>query len=382
MSSLHGPIWMVDDEAELVGATVSMLARELGDQVRGSTDPREVAGWIERERPAALITDVRMPHVNGLELVTRLHQKWGPVPVVVITAFPTAQVDTEAREGRFAYLPKPFTFQGLREELLRVCRQPAPSAFSGAIAVSMLGEVVQLYGLANRTGVLRIDGPAGVGEIAFESGRVVDAVAPSLRGVDAFNHILSWTSGHFSWVAMAPRAHTIHVGLSELLLEAYRLRDEGSAPRGRELEPEDVDARFAELELGDAPEPQQATADAQALREHLERLSRAEGFLGAALYDIERNACLLSKEVGGSASVELAVSGHVELVQAKRRTIAQMRLEDELEDIVISLAREYHLVRLVRRAPRLFFFLTLDRSRANLAMARYLLSDVERDVVV
>ena len=97
-----GPFWMVDDEPELVSATVGMLASVVGaSQIRGTTDPREVAGWIEKERPTALITDVRMPHVNGLELVSRLHEKWGPVPVVVMTAFPTAQVDHDARAGRF-----------------------------------------------------------------------------------------------------------------------------------------------------------------------------------------------------------------------------------------------------------------------------------------
>ena len=79
---------MVDDEPELVRATVGMLASVVGpSQIRGSTDPREVATWIEKERPTALITDVRMPHVNGLELVSRLHEKWGPVPVVVMTAW-------------------------------------------------------------------------------------------------------------------------------------------------------------------------------------------------------------------------------------------------------------------------------------------------------
>lgn len=385
MSTLQGPIWMVDDEAELVGATVSMLARELGDQVRGSTDPREVASWIERERPAALITDVRMPYVNGLELVTRLHQKWGPVPVVVVTAFPTAQVDTEARAGRFAYLPKPFTFQGLREALVRVCQQPAPSAFSGAIAVSMLGEVVQLYGLANRTGALRIDSPAGVGEISFDSGRVVDANAPGLRGVDAFNHILSWNSGHFSWSVVPPREHTIHQGLSELLLEAYRLRDESDAGRTT-VDLDDVDARFAELELSDASSANTAAAVVAPIsdnvRDNLGRLERAEGFLSAALIDMDKNACLAAVDTGHASQLEALVSGHVDLVQAKRRTIEKLNLEDDLEDIVISLGREYHLVRLVRRQPRLFFFLTLDRARANLAMARYLLSDVEKDIVV
>ncbi len=365
---------MVDDEPELVSATVGMLASVLGpSQIRGSTDPREVASWIERERPTALITDVRMPHVNGLELVTRLHQKWGPVPVVVMTAFPTAQVDHEARAGRFAYLPKPFTFQALRDTLTRICAQPAPSAFSGAIAVSMLGEVVQLYGLANRTGTLLVNSDAGVGHIGFESGRVVDAETGELRGVDAFNTILSWTSGGFSWASTPPPTHTITSGLSELLIDAYRLRDEQAAGVVSESDDLGLDA-FDALDSATA-------ASGNNVVDNLSRLERADGFLGAALFDIEANACVASVD-RGARDVERAVMGHADLVEAKRRTIFNLKLDDELEDIVISLGREYHLLRLCRRRPKLFFFLTLDRAKANLAMARYLLSDVERDIVV
>lgn len=382
--SVAGPVWMVDDESELVAATVGMLTRELGDRVFGSTDPREVATWIERERPGALITDVRMPHLNGLELVTKLHQRWGAVPVVVMTAFPTAQVDQEARAGSFVYLPKPFAFQSLREALKKVCRQPAPATFSGAIAVSMLSEVVQLYGLANRSGTLQVDSPEGTGTIAFEAGRVVHAQAPSARGVDAFNIILAWDSGHFSWHDTRASESSIHQGLSELLIDAYRLRDErqrgvASRPSSHSV-PIDCDdeAIFAELDRAtDMPSPVLGN-----VMTNLNRLERADGFLGAALFDIEANACLASVDHGSTVGVEAAVGAHVDVLQANRRTIARLDLSDEVEDIVISLTGEYHLLRLVRRQPSLFFFLTLDRERANLAMARYLLSDVERDIVL
>lgn len=374
-----GPYWMVDDEPELIRASVDMLGSVVGaGNVRGSNDPREVAGWIERERPTALITDVRMPHLNGLELVTRLHERWGAVPVVVMTAYPTAQVDQDARAGRFAYLPKPFSFQVLRETLVRICSQPPPSSFSGAIAVSMLGEVVQLYGLANRTGTLRVDSPSGIGVIGFESGRVVDAAFGELRGVDAFNRVLSWNSGSFSWLTTPPAGHTITTGLSELLLEAYRLRDEGAAGLSSddaEFEP------FAELELEPSDLAPHLVQPASNVSDNLTRLEEVDGFLGAALFDLQQGACVSSVVHDAKLPIELLARGHAELVQAKRTTIAKLHLDDQLEDIVISLGREYHLLRLCRTQPQRFFFLALDRRQSNLAMARYLLSEVEKDMV-
>lgn len=371
-----GPYWMVDDEKELVTATVSMLSRELGpSQVRGATDPREVAAWIDQERPTALITDVRMPHLTGLELVTKLHERWGPVPVVVMTAFPTAQVDQDARAGRFAYLLKPFAFHTLRETLLRICHQPAPSAFSGAIAVSMLGEVVQLYGLANRSGVLRVLSPAGSGDIGFESGRVIDARTGSQTGVDAFNSILSWTSGSFNWFATPPVDRTINQGLAELLIDAYRLRDEQDAKRGGgsgSSSDDDLDLALDSL----------VPSGSGNVQSNLRRLEHVDGFLGAALYDLQSQHCLGSLERDGAPAIEKLVGGHAELVTAKQNTIGKLRLDDAIEDIVISLGQEYHLLRLCRRDPKLFFFLSLERAKANLAMARYVLSDVERDIVL
>lgn len=376
---------MVDDEPELVNATVAMLVREVGEgQVRGTTDPREVSNWIMNERPTALITDVRMPHVTGLDLVARLHQRWGPVPVVIITAYPTAQVDEAARAGRFAFLPKPFSFQALKETLVRVCTPGGASAFSGAIAVSMLGEVVQLYGLANRTGTLRVAAPDGVGEIAFESGRVTDANAPGLRSVAAFNTILSWTSGSFSWDPTPPREHTIHAGLSELLIEAYRLRDEHDA--GIDSAPSTDPDSMMDLAFDALMNDDQAVAVTQKhqgnVAAQLKKLERLEGFLAAALFDMDENASVAALDHDAGPDINHSVLGHVELVQAKRRTIANLHLDDDVEDIVITLPGEYHLLRLCRQHRHLFFFLTLDRKTANLAMARYLLANVEQDIVL
>jgi CheY-like chemotaxis protein len=375
-----GQYWMVDDERELVLATVSMLGREVGaNNVRGTTDSREAAEWIDRERPTALITDVRMPHLTGLELVTRLHARWGPVPVVVVTAFPTAQVDQDARSGRFAYLPKPFAFNTLRDTLGRICNQPAPSAFSGAIAVTMLAEVVQLYGLANRTGLLRVDSPEGTGEIGFDSGRVVDARTASHSGVEAFNAILSWSSGKFGWASTPPQSHTINQGLAELLIDAYRLRDEQAGGTPVDGSADDFSALDRAL---DPQEKQPGIEQRSNVVAKLNRLEHVDGFLAAALFDIEARSCVAAVERDGTVKISAAAGGHAELVEAKLKTIARLALNDNLEDIVISLRQQYHLLRLCRRQPRLFFMLALDRGNANLAMARYVLSDVEKDIVL
>lgn len=57
-------------------------------------------------------------------------------------------------------------------------------------------------------------------------------------------------------------------------------------------------------------------------------------------------------------------------------------LKDAVEDILITLGKQYHIIRPLRSRSTLFFYVALDRSRANLAMARTTLADVEKDLQV
>lgn len=57
-------------------------------------------------------------------------------------------------------------------------------------------------------------------------------------------------------------------------------------------------------------------------------------------------------------------------------------LKESIEDILITLSKQYHLIRPLRSRSTLFFYLALDRNRANLAMARIALADVEKELQV
>lgn len=68
------------------------------------------------------------------------------------------------------------------------------------------------------------------------------------------------------------------------------------------------------------------------------------------------------------------------------RVMASLALDDAIEDILITLGRQYHLIRLIgdtgRGAPTLFLYLVLERGRANLALARHHLKRIEGDLTV
>lgn len=106
-------------------------------------------------------------------------------------------------------------------------------------------------------------------------------------------------------------------------------------------------------------------------------LTEIVGFIGAALVDSETGMILAIEGGGGRLDLELAAAGNTEVVRAKRRTIASLRMNDKIEDILISLHNQYHLIRLLQSDERLFLYVALDRKVANLALARLAIRRLE-----
>lgn len=115
-----------------------------------------------------------------------------------------------------------------------------------------------------------------------------------------------------------------------------------------------------------------------------EMMASAEGAVGAAVVDYTSGMALGT--LGGSKNLDLniAAAGNTDVIRAKVRTMDQLGLRAEIEDILITLDDQYHLIRLVtgRNGNGLFLYLVLDKGRSNLAMARHQLKRVEEQLEV
>ena len=110
-----------------------------------------------------------------------------------------------------------------------------------------------------------------------------------------------------------------------------------------------------------------------------------EGATGTALVDWDSGMALGTLGGGKYLDLDLAAAGNTEVVRAKMRTVESLRLNDTVEDILITLSSQYHLIRLLRKADgahNLFLYLVLDRSKANLALARHHLKRIEAELTV
>jgi len=110
----------------------------------------------------------------------------------------------------------------------------------------------------------------------------------------------------------------------------------------------------------------------------LESLRSIDGYIAAAMVDADSGMLLASDGTG--INLEVAAAGNTEVVRAKRKVASALKLNDTIEDILISLTKQYHVLRPLESNQKLFLYLVIDRSKANLAMARHELRSFEKSV--
>lgn len=116
------------------------------------------------------------------------------------------------------------------------------------------------------------------------------------------------------------------------------------------------------------------------LTQSMEVAMTIDGALAVALVDYRSGMCLA--QAGGGLNLDLAAAGNTEVVRAKLKTVESLGLRRGIEDILITLVDQYHLIRLVPNNQGLFLYLVLDKTKGNLALARYKLTDLERTLKV
>lgn len=118
--------------------------------------------------------------------------------------------------------------------------------------------------------------------------------------------------------------------------------------------------------------------------QQLKAAMEIDGAVGVALVDYESGLTLGTEGGGPDLDLEVAAAGNTEVIKSKMKALRRLGLEERIEDILMTLTSQLHLIRLISResGEGLFIYLVLDRDRSNLAMARRQLHNIERSLLI
>lgn len=117
------------------------------------------------------------------------------------------------------------------------------------------------------------------------------------------------------------------------------------------------------------------------IKESLHKVMQLDGAIGTCVVD-SNSGMMLGSDGGGQVNLEVAAAGNTEVVRAKRKTMKALNLKDNIEDILITLHGQYHIIRPLSTNDALFIYLVLDKQRGNLAMSRHQLAAIEKDLSI
>jgi predicted regulator of Ras-like GTPase activity (Roadblock/LC7/MglB family) len=112
----------------------------------------------------------------------------------------------------------------------------------------------------------------------------------------------------------------------------------------------------------------------------LQELMNIDGATATAVVDA--NSGMVLGKAGGGVDLDLAGAGNTEVVRAKLKTMKALGLKDNIEDILITLGKQYHVIRPMAEKPGVFIYLVLDKAKSSLALARLKTAELETQLAL
>jgi CheY-like chemotaxis protein len=220
-------VLIVDDEETLTWSMAKSLSKDKDKyEVIIANNGREALAQLEKNKIDLVITDIRMPDINGLDLMVKIKKEYPQTKVIIMTAYGSSDVQKEANQrGSLYYVEKPFEISDIRKIIIDLIGKK--KGFQGKVFGLQLTDIIQMNCLGRLTTALIITRDGEKGIIYVNEGEIIHAECGEQKGAEAFYIILSWQEGEFvSNISFAPPVQTIYQNWEHLLIEAMRRNDE------------------------------------------------------------------------------------------------------------------------------------------------------------
>ncbi|MBW1701498.1 MAG: response regulator [Deltaproteobacteria bacterium] len=223
-------VLVVDDDQELLLSLTEGLER-YGEtfSVLLAGDGQVAVEKLKENTISLVVTDLKMPNMDGFALLAHIMEQYPEIPVIIITAYSTPKMEKLAREGgAVGYIEKPFMIDGLARKIMMTLRKETEG---GTLHGVSSGIFLQLIEMEQKTCTIRlVDKSSGKqGVLFFRSGELLDAKSDGLQGESAAYEIFSWDETTISIQnSCGLDKKKITRDLQAILLEAMRLKDEAA----------------------------------------------------------------------------------------------------------------------------------------------------------
>ena len=225
---------IVDDEKPFLLSVTDGLAAYAKDfTVLTAINGKEAVKALSTSEVNLVVTDLRMPKMDGFELLAYMSGNYPDIPVIVMTAYGTPEIEERLQKmGTFHYLEKPLDLNVLAD---KITDSLAAGASQDRIHGISLAAFLQLVEMEGKTCTLTIKSQSKEGRLYFVKGVLMQAEAGSFQGEEAALDIVAWDNVVIEIQYVCTVKKSIELPLAEILMEGFRLKDErGSAGRKEE----------------------------------------------------------------------------------------------------------------------------------------------------
>ncbi|MGV1099732.1 response regulator [Thiovibrio sp. JS02] len=226
-------VLIVDDDQGFILSLQDML-KEHTDKFQAITagNGKEALAILKSQPISLVVTDLKMPEMDGFQLVSQISRLSNIVPVIAMTAFGTPEMEDRLMNmGAFQYIEKPIDF-GL---LLQKIQDGLKAGAKGHVSGISLPSFLQLLELDKKTCTITAKAGARTGLLFFQNGDLINAYTEPIEGLDAAFEIISWEQAEIEIYNFCQnRKRTIEVPLGFILIEGARLSDEKAERSARE----------------------------------------------------------------------------------------------------------------------------------------------------
>jgi len=221
-------VLFVDDDQEMLQALNEGLEKYRDTfQVRLASDGLDAVKQLKQHAVSLIVTDLKMPGMDGFSLLAHVMENYPDIPVIIITGYSTSEMKRLAQEGgAVGYISKPFLIEDLAKQIMRTLRRESDGGTLHGVSSGMF---LQLMEMEEKTCTIRLTDRASgrSGVLFFRDGELLNARVDEQQGIDAAYIIFSWDEVTLSIQNECPqKENKINSDLQPIILEAMRLKDE------------------------------------------------------------------------------------------------------------------------------------------------------------